>query len=87
MTTQYPAPQNELSCTFEELKRMSKEFVDAVPTLNLEELDNAWKCFSLGYLNMHEEMWKTSALILFKMMSRKYFEREFELLGESNDQS
>lgn len=39
MTTQYPAPQNELSCTFEELKRMSKEFVDAVPTLNLEEFD------------------------------------------------
>ena len=33
-----------IECSFEEFKRMAKEFRDAAPTLNLDELDNAWKC-------------------------------------------
>lgn len=41
-----------LDCTFEQFKRMAKEFREAASSLNLEELDNAWKCLGLGYLNM-----------------------------------
>lgn len=70
-----------LECTFEEFKRASKEFYDAVPTLNSDELDNAFKALSLMYLGMNEERWQSSAVTLLKMMSRVCIERELELNG------
>jgi hypothetical protein len=71
---------NELSCTFEEFKQRSKEFIEAAPSLNLEELDNAWKCLGLSYLNMSEPMWLNSAAIVLNMCSRVFLEREAELM-------
>lgn len=68
-----------LECTFEEFKRASKEFYDAVPTLNSDELDNAFKALGLMYLGMYEEKWQHSAVILLEMMSRRHLERELEL--------
>lgn len=62
---------------------MAKEFRDSAPSLNLEELDNAWKCLGLGYFGMSEEMWRTSAAIVLNIESRTYMAREMELLGES----
>lgn len=66
-------------CTWEEFKRMAKEFHDAVPMLDLDALDNAWKCLGLGYLGMPEPMWQNSAAILLKMEGRAYMRREAEL--------
>lgn len=60
---------------------MAKEFHDAAPTLNLEELDNAWKCLGLGYLGMHESMWQSSAATLLRMETRVFMEREAALLA------
>lgn len=71
---------NELSCTFEEFKQRSKEFIEAAPLLNLKELDNAWKCLGLSYLNMSEPMWERSAVVVFDMCSRVFLEREAELM-------
>lgn len=70
---------NELQCSFDQFKRMSKEFIDSAATLNEDELDNAWKCLGLGYLNMDEEMWRSSAVILLNMMTRVYLQRKSEL--------
>lgn len=69
-----------IACTWEEFKRMAKEFHDAAPTLNREELDNAWKCLGLGYLGMSEPMWQTSAAVLLKMEMRTFMECEQRLL-------
>lgn len=71
---------NPLACTFEEFKRMSMEFHNALPTMNLDEMDNAYKCLVLGYMNMSEDMWQHSAFIVLDMNTRKYLEREFQLL-------
>ena len=69
-----------LPCSWEEFKRRAKEFHEAAPTLNLEQLDNAFKALSLSYLGMHEEMWQLSAATVLKMETRTYLEREDELL-------
>lgn len=68
-----------LSCTWDEFKRMAKEFREAAPTMNIDELDNAWKCLGLGYLNMSEPVWQHSAAIVLKMEERTYLQRENEL--------
>jgi hypothetical protein len=82
MKYEHLTEQNELSCSWEEFKKMGKEFMDAAPTLNIDELDNAWKCFSLGYLNMNETMWRSSACVLFNMAGKVFVKREHELVPE-----
>lgn len=62
------------------LKRLGKEFLDALPTANLEEADAGFKCFSLAYINGDfNEREQLQAEILLKIMSRKLMEREVEL--------
>lgn len=68
-----------LECSWEEFKRASKEFYDAVPTLNSDELDNAFKALGLMYVGMTDNKWEHSAAILFDMMSRACIKREMEL--------
>lgn len=68
-------------CSWEEFKRASKEFYDAAPTLNSDELDNAFKALGLMYFGMNEDRWQTSAVALLNMMSRRHLERELELTG------
>lgn len=70
---------SSVGCSWQEFKQMAKEFNEAAPTLNLEELDNAWKCLGLGYLGMYEQMWQSSAAMLLNMMCRVYTTREIEL--------
>lgn len=69
----------ELTCTWVEFKRMAKEFHEAAPTLSIEELDHAWKCLGLGYLNMSEPMWLHSAAALLKIETRRFLECEEKL--------
>jgi hypothetical protein len=71
-----------LECTFEEFKRAYKEFDTALPTMNRDELDNSFKCLGLMYLNLTEEMWRSSAAIVWKWASDKYRDRDFELFLE-----
>lgn len=66
-------------CNWEEFKRLAKEFHDAAPSMNLDELTNAWKCLGLHYLGMYEDMWMSSAAILLKMEGRLFMELEFAL--------
>jgi hypothetical protein len=40
---------SELACTFDEFKRTARDFHKVAPTLEIDELDNAWKCLGLGY--------------------------------------
>jgi len=63
-----------IDCTWEEFKRMAKEFHDAAPHLSPDELDNAWACLGLGYLGMNEPGWQHSAATLLKMEARTYIE-------------
>lgn len=70
-------------CNFEEFKQLAKQFHDSAPSLSLEELDNAWKCFGLHYLGMYEDMWMNSAAILLKMEARTFSECEMRLLYET----
>ncbi len=70
-------------CTWEEFKRMTKEFHEALPTLNLEELENAWKCLGLGYIGMSDESCKHSTAALIKMECRSYLQRMTELMMQT----
>lgn len=68
-----------VECTWIEFKHMAKEFHFAAPTLNIEELDNAWKCLGLAFLGMKESMWQSSAETLLRMETKTFIEREVEL--------
>jgi hypothetical protein len=78
-----PESYMTIDCTWNEFKRMAKEFHHAAPSLNLEELDNAWKCLSLAYFGMNEPMWASSAAALLKIEARVFSEREFQLEMQS----
>lgn len=71
-----------INCTWEEFKRMAKEFHEAAPTLDIDELDNAWKCLGIAYLGMLDPMWQHSSYILLNMEMRTYVQRELELLSQ-----
>lgn len=71
-------------CTWVEFKSMAKEFNQAIPTLDIEQLDNAWKCLGLHYLGMKEEMWIPSAALLLEMMCKVYINRSYELTRKDN---
>ena len=68
---------------FNGLKQLGKDFLDLLPTSNLEEADNGWKCFGIAFLECdlkpHEEV---QARALFSILSRKMLEHEFRLLSE-----
>lgn len=66
-------------CSWEEFKQRAKEFHDAAPTLNYDELDNAFKALGLSYLGMREDRWQHSAVIVLQMASKTCIEREVEL--------
>jgi len=68
-----------LECTWEEFKQRAREFRLAAPTMNLDELHNAWHCLGLSYLGMSEEQWRHSAGIVLQMESSTYIRREVEL--------
>lgn len=71
---------NALACSFDSLKKMSKEFFDALPSLTIEELDNAFKCLSLGYLNLDaSENEQHQAQYLLQIAGRHFIAREAEL--------
>ena len=72
-------------CSFDEFKKSAKEFNDSIDTLNIEELDNAWKCLGIQYLSMDEEMWLNSSAILYEMMCKKYIERERTILMKEDN--
>jgi hypothetical protein len=72
-------PQTLFDCTWVEFKKRARVFRDEAPSLDIEMLDNTWKCLSLSYLGMHEGMWEHSAAILLQMSARCYFARVAEL--------
>lgn len=71
---------NELACTYDEFKKMGAEFIKAAPTMNSDELQNAHKCLTIGYLNMCEQKWEGSAETLFTMAFKAFMAREKELI-------
>lgn len=72
-----------LPCTFEEFKCLAKEFNDAASTMNIHELDNAWKCLGLAYLGMYESMWQYSAASVLRMSTETFLACERELENEN----
>ena len=72
---------------YEGLKGMAKEFLEAMPALDMPGLDNGLKCFSLAYIGctFKHESENIMAQGLWAFINRKYFDREFELLQERND--
>lgn len=72
-----------LPCTFEEFKRRAKEFHEAAPTCNADELHGAWSCLASSYLGMTEEQWINSAAAVIKMEVDLYLECNQKLLNKS----
>ena len=73
---------SSVECTWQEFKNMAKEFREAVPTLDIDQLDNAWKCLGLAYLGLSEPMWQSSAAMLLNMEAKTYMRREHELTSD-----
>ena len=71
---------NNFEVDLDGLKRLGKEFLDALPTATIEEADNGFKCFSLAYLNGNfTDLEQHQAAILLQIISRKFVQREIEL--------
>lgn len=68
-----------LECSWEEFKQRTREFHLAAPSLNYDELDNAFKALALSYLGMRDEQWRTSAAIALKFATVSFIKRETEL--------
>ena len=69
---------------FDGIKRLAKEFLDALPTANIEEADNGLKCFQLAYLSgKFSEADQYQAAILLQIITMKFIAREAELVGEN----
>lgn len=41
-----------IECTNLEFRKMTKEFIDALPSLNKEELESGWHCIGVAYLGV-----------------------------------
>ena len=71
---------NILACDWHGYKQMAADFLINAPTLNVDELDNAFKCLTLGYLNLEcDPMWKPSALTVLQMATQAFMLREVTL--------
>ena len=71
------------TCTYDELKKVSAEFIRAIPSANLEALDAGLKCFQLHCLGLsgakpHEQ---AGAEALMRIVTRQYLEAEAALLA------
>ena len=63
--------------TWPEFKMMSKEFFDNLPTLNIDEADNAFKCLSLGYLGLKgNKIEQHQASIVLQIAGRQKIQHE-----------
>lgn len=71
---------SSIACTFDDFKRLAKEFHEAAPALDIDALDNAWKCLGLAYLGMCEGKWQHSAAMLLNMEGRLRMECESALM-------
>jgi hypothetical protein len=71
----------DTSCTIEDFKRGAKEFLEALPTLNADELENGLKCFNLLYLtcDLSEKVNEIVAVGLVRFVHKRVFDREFDL--------
>ena len=75
-------PISDYKTDFDGLKRLGKEFLDALPTATIEEADAGLKCFQLAYLNGDfTENEQLQAAMLLKIISKKFIIREVELCG------
>lgn len=69
-------------CTYQELRKLSGEYVKAIPTATIEELDAGLRCVQLHYLGMkpaadHEI---AGAAALLRIVSREYMKAELRLM-------
>lgn len=59
--------------SFPALKRLAKDFLDALPTATPDERDAGWKCFSLAYLQFDgSEIDRHQAAILLTLICRQH---------------
>jgi len=58
---------------YEQLKKLAREFHEALPSATPDEADNGFKCFSLAWMNRKEEPhWNTSLKILMEMVAKEF---------------
>lgn len=76
---------------FEGVKKLASEFLKALPTLNLDELENGWKCFVLAYLGCEypdDFIGQTNrhgcAPALYRIVSREHLNRWMRLRVEED---
>jgi hypothetical protein len=70
-----------IQCKWDEFKRMGKEFLDLLPSANLDEVENGYKALGLAYIGMggsKSELFQSE--ILFKILTKKKIEHELGLL-------
>lgn len=74
-----------IECTWEQYKQAQKEFHDALPSLNEEEADNAFKCLGLHYFGMNERRHEHGCLIAFQIASREHTAHLISLKRANHD--
>lgn len=73
-------------CTYEQLKGHAAEFLKAIPTANLEELNAGMKCFNLFYLDAKYEQphERPMAVSLLEYVQRQFLAAEKALYLNSS---
>lgn len=71
--------ENPLNCTWQEYKQRAVEFFQSAPDLDSNELNNAFKCLTLSYINLTEPAWKQSAAVVMELATKSFIERESTL--------
>ena len=66
------------------LKKLGKEFLDALPTSDMDSADAGFKCFTIEFLSATlTEPEELQANILIKILSHKLLEHEVKLTARA----
>ena len=74
-----------IKCTWDEFKKICKEYIDTSSTASYEELEAGWKCIGLAYLGLEatdalsSNAIEVQAPVLMRIMARHKLEAELKL--------
>ena len=70
-----------ITCNFQEFKQMCKEFLDLLPTSDIEQADNGFKALGIAYFGMTgNDLEVNQAATLLQIIGKKKIEHEIGLL-------
>jgi hypothetical protein len=70
------------NCDYETFRQVAGDFIKAIPTTSLDELDAGLKCVQLHYLGLNDDVPEyqvAGAAAVLRIVSKEFFKAEFAL--------